>query len=139
MDVDDDVDIEAGDEDVYGNTQFTENDIIRSPDEEYIDVGQESVLRSSFASASGDASDSGLKKKGKENGVTMNGLGQVFPHDKAIQEARGAGDMPGLVLALERKIAHLVCFRSRSMQPMSHIKLDIFFGCFHHRPGCWRE
>ncbi len=98
-DIDDDIDIEEGDEAVFGQSQFTEHDIIRSPEDEFIDVGQERALPASSAI------------KPRTNGVgTHRTSNEIQSYDQAIRDAQDSGDMAALVLALERKLAHFVRF-----------------------------
>jgi hypothetical protein len=120
--VDDDVDIDGDDHDVYGEPQFTEGDVISVSREESDDMDQDVDIEIDGESED-EAHDDELKTlhdlvaegrrgdgveavRAKMNEVM--GVGDTERLDSAIEAARNKGDVTALTNALESKIKLLV-------------------------------
>ncbi len=124
--MDDDVDIDGDDHDVYGEQQFTEGDVISaSRDEESDDMDQDvdveidneteddthddeqKTLQDLVAEGRRATSGDGVEAvRAKMNEIM--GVGDTERLDSAIEAARNKGDVTALTIALESKIKLLV-------------------------------
>ncbi|KAF8351677.1 hypothetical protein F5887DRAFT_874787, partial [Amanita rubescens] len=156
-DVDDDVDIDGDDHDVYGEPQFTEGDVISVSREESDDMDQDVDIEID-GETEDDAHDDELKTlhdlvaegrrgdgveavRAKMNEVM--GVGDTERLDSAIEAARNKGDVAALTNALESKIKLLESLRvSSTSSLLCRICLDpyaeptVSTGCWH---TCCRE
>lgn len=122
-DVDDDVDIDGDDQDVYGEPQFTEGDVISlSRDEESDDMDQDVDVEIDGETedethddqlktlhdlvAEGRRGDGVEAVRAKMNEIM--GVGDTERLDSEIEAARNKGDVGALTNALESKIKLLV-------------------------------
>ncbi|KAF4619453.1 hypothetical protein D9613_005297 [Agrocybe pediades] len=115
--VDEEIDIDGDDQAIFGEAQFTENDIVpvnRSPgiiDDEDVDI--EDV--ESAASLQNILTNRSTSKTPTPNETTVvrtaridDGISEMDRLDVAITYARQRGDKAGLILALENKVKALV-------------------------------
>jgi hypothetical protein len=124
--VEDEVDVEGDDEDVFGDAQFTEGDIHPPRLEEDLENGdtqrEQKTLRDLVAEGKvlkRRLSPAGSTDQVKAKMDEVMGVGDADKMDLAIAAARKQGNAKALITALENKVKQLV----RSSFPVIVVKL----------------
>ncbi|TFK20363.1 hypothetical protein FA15DRAFT_759449 [Coprinopsis marcescibilis] len=146
-DVEDDIDIDGDDQAVYGETQFTEGDVLPIPGQrptevEDEDIDVEDVSDNVETSERPDHTPNTTDSKERERSFPSHideGLGRI---QLAIEVAKKKGDKSVIISNLESKVKLLESLQAPSSAPTCRICLDPYdeptlsTGCWH---TCCRE